>query len=51
MNSIQNFLSVNIIALPAVLKKISAQRWQDEIENYTEVEKLMRQNGFEKYLD
>ena len=51
MNSIQKFLSVNIIALPAVLKKISAQRWQDEIENYTEVEKLMRQNGFEKYLD
>ena len=50
MNKVQAFLGVKILALPPVLKKVGADKWQNEVENYKEVEALLQQNNFSEYI-
>jgi hypothetical protein len=45
------FLNVSTAALPPVLKKVSAEDWREEIENYKEIETVFKTNHLEKYLD
>lgn len=51
MHRVQNFLQVTPIAMKPVLKKVGAVKWQDEVENYTEIEQLLQQNNFTQYLE
>ncbi|HRI20071.1 MAG TPA: hypothetical protein PLA68_03935, partial [Panacibacter sp.] len=50
IGKVQEFLKVTPIAIPPVLKKVGAARWQDEVENYKEVEQLLQQNNFAEYI-
>lgn len=50
MNKVQQFLEVTVLALPPVLKKVGADKWQNEVENYKEVEALLQQNNFSEYI-
>lgn len=51
MESIQQFLHVNVLPVKAVLQKVGAGKWQDEVENFSEIENLLKQNNFTQYLD
>lgn len=51
INKIEDFLCVKNIALVPALKKIAAANWQNEVENYKEIEQLLQQNNFSKYLN
>jgi hypothetical protein len=51
MNKVQTFLNVNPISMKPVLKKVGAPRWQDEVENFSEIEHLLKQNNFTQYLE
>jgi hypothetical protein len=32
------------------LQKVGAVRWQDEVENFSEIEQILKQNNFTQYL-
>ena len=51
MNKVQQFLSVTPVEMKPVLEKVGAGKWQDEVENYAEIEQLLKQNNFIQYLD
>jgi Sulfotransferase family len=51
MNKVQKFLNVSPIEMKPVLKKVGAIKWQDEVENFTEIEQLLKQNNFTEYLN
>jgi hypothetical protein len=50
MHEVQTFLNVTPISMKPVLKKVGAVRWQDEVENFSEIEQLLKQNNFSQYL-
>ena len=47
----ESFLSVKPITMQPVLQKVGAGRWQDEVENYKEIEQLLLQNNFTEYIE
>jgi hypothetical protein len=51
MYKVQTFLNVTPIVVKPVLKKVGAVRWQDEVENFSEIEQLLKQNNFTQYLE
>ena len=51
MYKVQTFLNVTPISTEPVLKKVGAVRWQDEVENFSEIEQLLKQNNFTRYLE
>ena len=51
MYNVQTFLNVTPIQMNPVLKKLRAARWQDEVENFSEIEQLLKQNNFTRYLE
>lgn len=51
MQQIQQFLNVDVLPVKPVLQKVGAGKWQDEVENFTEIESLLKQNNFTQYLD
>lgn len=51
MEKVQQFLEVPYITMKPVLKKVGVGKWQDEVENYQEIEQLLKQNNFTQYLD
>ena len=51
MYNVQTFLNVTPIQMNPVLKKLRAARWQDEVENLSEIEQLLKQNNFTRYLE
>jgi len=51
MYKVQTFLNVTPISSEPVLKKVGATRWQDEVENFSEIEQLLEQNNFTRYLE
>lgn len=50
MRKVQHFLTVKDYPLPPVLKKVGSVKWQDEVENFTEIEQLLHQHSFSQYL-
>jgi hypothetical protein len=50
MQRVQKFLSVTPMPVKPVLKKVGAVKWQDEVENYPEIEQLLKQHNFIQYL-
>lgn len=50
MHKVFDFLQVPYQPLKPVLSKISSGNWKDEISNADEVEKVMKEQGFEQYL-
>ena len=51
MQQVQNFLGVEQKPVQPVLQKVGAGKWQDEVENYAEIETHLKQNNFTQYLD
>jgi hypothetical protein len=51
MHRVQNFLSVTPMPMKPVLKKVGAVKWQNEVENYSEIEQLLKQHNFTQYLE
>ena len=45
------FLNVSTMALPPVLKKVSADDWRQGINNYKEIEAAFKVHHLDKYLD
>jgi len=50
MQKVQIFLNVTPIPMKPVLQKVGAVRWQDEVENFSEIEQILKQNNFTQYL-
>lgn len=50
MCKIQRFIGVDVISLEAVLKKVGAPRWQDEIINFEAIEKLLREANYGHFI-
>lgn len=50
MSKVQSFLSVTPVTMKPVLQKVGAGKWQDEVENFSEIEQLLQQNNFTQYL-
>jgi hypothetical protein len=51
LQRIFTFLNVSMAALPPVLKKVSADNWQDDIENSAAIETALKANHLEKYIE
>lgn len=51
MTKVQHFLNVTPLGMKPVLNKVGAGKWQDEVENYKEIEALLKQNNYTQYLD
>jgi hypothetical protein len=50
IHNVQTFLNVTSIPMKPVLQKVGAVRWQDEVENFSEIEQILKQNNFTQYL-
>jgi Sulfotransferase family len=50
MNQVFSFLEVGPQTLPPVLKKIGGTSWRDDVTNYEEIEKLLKENNYNQYL-
>lgn len=50
LQKVFTFLNVPMVTLPPVLKKVSADDWRDDIENYQEIEAVFKKNNLEKFL-
>ncbi|HXL57512.1 MAG TPA: sulfotransferase [Chitinophagaceae bacterium] len=50
LNKVFNFLQVSNVTLQPVLSKLSTKDWREEVKNYSEIEKLMKQNNYTQYL-
>lgn len=51
MGKVQKFLNVSPINMAPVLRKVGTGKWQDEVENFSEIERLLKQNNFTQYMD
>lgn len=51
MYGVQEFLSVTPVNMEPVLKKLGAVKWQEEVENAAEIERLLKENNFSQYLE
>lgn len=45
------FLNVSVIHLPPVLKKVSAEDWRDDVENFLEIESVFKAHQLDTFLD
>src|SRR4051812_39716058 len=50
LNKVFNFLEVSNVTLLPVLSKLSTKEWREEVKNYIEIEKLIRENNYTQYL-